>query len=94
MKFLNWKKRNWRDEISPYVKDLLSDYKDIAQGCEIHFNGDFGSEVHEGEDKHRILGLGGEEMIQFFLIGFGSKDVNMGLVGKWKFGGLKFNFSR
>ena len=56
----------------------------VAKGSEIHFNGGFGYEVHEGEDKHRILGLGGEEMIQFFLIGFGSKDVNMGLGGQVK----------
>ncbi|XP_049414752.1 uncharacterized protein LOC125877524 [Solanum stenotomum] len=46
--------RNWRDQISPYAKDLLTDYREIAQGCEIHFNGDFGYEVHEGEDKHTV----------------------------------------
>ncbi|KAK6797563.1 hypothetical protein RDI58_005265 [Solanum bulbocastanum] len=40
--------RNWRDEISPYAKNLLTDYREIAQGCEIHFNGDYGYEVHEG----------------------------------------------
>ncbi|KAK6773201.1 hypothetical protein RDI58_028439 [Solanum bulbocastanum] len=39
--------RNWRDEISPYAKNLLTDYREIAQGCEINFNGDFGYEVHE-----------------------------------------------
>ncbi|KAK6796592.1 hypothetical protein RDI58_004293 [Solanum bulbocastanum] len=46
--------RNWRDEISPYAKDLLTDYREITQGYEIHFNGDFGYEVHEGEDKHTV----------------------------------------
>ncbi|KAK6773198.1 hypothetical protein RDI58_028436 [Solanum bulbocastanum] len=46
--------RNWRDEISPYAKNLLTDYREIAQGCEINFNGDFGYEVHEGEDKHTV----------------------------------------
>ncbi|KAG5622026.1 hypothetical protein H5410_007244 [Solanum commersonii] len=46
--------RNWRDEINPYAKDLLTDYREIPQGYEIHFNGDFGYEVHEGKDKHTI----------------------------------------
>ncbi|XP_019225445.1 PREDICTED: uncharacterized protein LOC109207023 [Nicotiana attenuata] len=46
--------RTWRDEFTPYVMELLGDFREIAQGCEVDFNSNFGYKVHEGPEKHTV----------------------------------------
>ncbi|XP_009621676.1 uncharacterized protein [Nicotiana tomentosiformis] len=46
--------RNWKEDISPLAMRLFKDYKHIAQGCKVIFNGDNGYEVTEGVDRHTV----------------------------------------
>lgn len=46
--------RRWKEDISPLAMRLFKDYRCIAQGCKIEFNGDNGYEVTEGVDRHTV----------------------------------------
>ncbi|MCD7470818.1 hypothetical protein HAX54_010974 [Datura stramonium] len=39
---------NWKEENSPYSMTLHNDYRVVAQGCKVEFNGDHGYEVTKG----------------------------------------------
>nr|XP_016455497.1 PREDICTED: uncharacterized protein LOC107779558 [Nicotiana tabacum] len=47
-------RRIWRGEFSPYAMELLNDFTQNAQGCEVVFNGDNGYEVVEGAHRHTV----------------------------------------
>ncbi|KAH0683984.1 hypothetical protein KY289_021736 [Solanum tuberosum] len=48
------KVRSWKREFSPPCIKLYNVYRAIAHGCKVEFNGDFGYEVTEGDDRHTI----------------------------------------
>ncbi|WMV51879.1 hypothetical protein MTR67_045264 [Solanum verrucosum] len=48
------KVRSWKGDFSPPYMKLYNVYREIAHGCKVEFNGDFGYEVTEGDDRHTI----------------------------------------
>ncbi|XP_049397856.1 uncharacterized protein LOC125861965 [Solanum stenotomum] len=46
--------RHWKTEYSPQCMKLYNDYRAIAYGCTMNFNGDYGYEVSEGDDRHTM----------------------------------------
>ncbi|WOL08447.1 hypothetical protein Cni_G17200 [Canna indica] len=60
IKVMNRLKKNedkvgtWKDEFSPDCMLLYHDFRDIAHGCTVEFNGDSGFEVTKGEDRHTV----------------------------------------
>lgn len=48
------KVRRWKGDFSPPCMKLYNDFRAIAHGCKVEFNGDFGYEVTEGDDRHTI----------------------------------------
>ncbi|KAH0650630.1 hypothetical protein KY285_030722 [Solanum tuberosum] len=46
--------RHWKTEYSPQCMKLYNDYRAIAHGCTLNFNGDYGYEVSEGDDRHTV----------------------------------------
>ncbi|KAH0715585.1 hypothetical protein KY284_008490 [Solanum tuberosum] len=48
------KVRSWKGDFSPSCMKLYNVFRAIAHGCKVEFNGDFGYEVTEGDDRHTI----------------------------------------
>ncbi|XP_049406163.1 uncharacterized protein LOC125869766 [Solanum stenotomum] len=48
------KVRHWKTEHSPQCMKLYNDYRAIAHGCTVNFNGDYGYEVSEADDRHTV----------------------------------------
>ncbi|XP_015167010.1 uncharacterized protein [Solanum tuberosum] len=48
------KVRSWKGDFSPPCMKLYNVYRAIAHGCKVEFNGDFGYEGTEGDDRHTI----------------------------------------
>ncbi|XP_060170945.1 uncharacterized protein LOC132601913 [Lycium barbarum] len=46
--------RKWRDDFSPQAVKLSNDYRAITHYCKVEFNGDFGYEISEGDDRHIV----------------------------------------
>ncbi|WOL07550.1 hypothetical protein Cni_G16294 [Canna indica] len=46
--------RTWKDEFSLDCMLLYHDFRDIAHGCTVEFNGDSGFKVTKGEDRHTV----------------------------------------
>nr|XP_016460865.1 PREDICTED: uncharacterized protein LOC107784273 [Nicotiana tabacum] len=48
------KLRSWNGHFSPQCLRLYNDYRVVAQGCVVIFDGDYGYEIAEGEDTHTV----------------------------------------
>ncbi|XP_070002584.1 uncharacterized protein LOC142165949 [Nicotiana tabacum] len=46
--------KSWTRDFSPQSMKLYANYLKIAHTCLLHFNGDAGYEIREGEDKHTV----------------------------------------
>ncbi|XP_059315512.1 uncharacterized protein LOC132066163 [Lycium ferocissimum] len=46
--------RKWDGGFSPESLKLYDDYRAIAHYCKVEYNGDYGYEISEGEDRHNV----------------------------------------
>ncbi|XP_060170969.1 uncharacterized protein LOC132601938 [Lycium barbarum] len=46
--------RKWDGDFSPESLKLYDDYRAIAHYCKVEYNGDYGYEISEGEDRHIV----------------------------------------
>ena len=48
------KLKTWVTDFSPECMKLYIDYRALAHTCKVEFNGDWGYEVSDGEDRHTV----------------------------------------
>ena len=46
--------KTWVTDFSPECMKLYIDYMALAHTCKVEFNGDWGYEVSDGEDRHTV----------------------------------------
>ncbi|XP_028788037.1 uncharacterized protein LOC114744023 [Neltuma alba] len=46
--------RNWKNDHSPKCLELFEANRYLASQCRVHFSGDEGYEVSEGQDRHTV----------------------------------------
>ncbi|XP_070030188.1 uncharacterized protein LOC107801802 [Nicotiana tabacum] len=46
--------RKWNGDYNPSALMLYNDYRAIAHYCKVEFNGDFGYEITQGDDRHTL----------------------------------------